>query len=120
MEWRLSKAVCDDDPRAVQHYLDRNDGISGSKAIDRALVNAVQYNRERIVRVLLDDGRADPCAYQNMAIQSAAYNGYVEVLRMLVEDGRADVEANGGLPLALATERGHSDAIGVLNSRNAQ
>jgi hypothetical protein len=43
-----------------------------------------------VVRLLLDDGRADPRDMDGYAIEWATRNHYLEVVRLLLGDGRVD------------------------------
>lgn len=51
---------------------------------------AVKYGRDRVVDMLLKDGRCDPASNDNEAIKSACTNGHFIVVDLLLKDGRSD------------------------------
>jgi ankyrin repeat protein len=106
-----------------------------------AITTATQHGHTEIVRLLLEDGRADPSANDNNAIKhacceghieivrlllqdprvnpdvnyyGATTNGHVDVVRLLLEDGRADPSSQFNLAIRNASERGHTEIVRLL------
>jgi hypothetical protein len=62
---------------------------------------------ERIVKLLLQDGRADPAALENVALRSAANNGQLRVVLQLIADERVSINVDA----LLAADAGGHEAI---------
>jgi hypothetical protein len=62
------------------------------------------------VKLLLNDHRVDPSAYNNDAIRRASENGHVEVVKPLVSDPRVDPSADDNDAIQLASDNGHSNS----------
>lgn len=58
--------------------------------LDTALWRAAYRGHAEIVKMLLEDGRANPAAYNNKALDLALTIGNVECITLLLDDGRAD------------------------------
>lgn len=78
------------------------------------LCQAVFCQRADIVRLLLDDGRAEPDCEDNCPIRSAASSGCMEIVMMLLADSRVDPSARDGEALAEALKNGHGAIADLL------
>lgn len=74
-----------------------NDSLAIRVAIQRGLLNSV--------RMLLEDGRADPGIQNNVCLMIACYNGHTEIVRLLLADPRVDPTTR---------ERAHIDVLVLL------
>ena len=72
-----------------------------------ALAESSDQGHLEIVRLLLQDGRADPSAFVSEALRYASLYGHSEVVRLLLQDGRADPSAYESEALRYASDRGH-------------
>ena len=94
----------------------------------RSQIIEISRGYAQVVRLLLEDGRADPCASNNEAIQQACCNGFVDVVNLLLKDGRANPFVNSEYPLRWAgnnfelstqsnreiAQNNHKDVVAVL------
>lgn len=65
-----------------------------------------------IVKMLLEDGVINPGDHESEALDSACFEGHVEVVKLLLQDRRAD-PANGSC-LDMACDRGHIETVRLL------
>jgi ankyrin repeat protein len=62
-------------------------------------LNAIKFNREDIVLLLLKDKRVDPSAQNDYCIQKAVDGNKIEIVKILLADKRVDPSANGNYAL---------------------
>ena len=62
----------------------------------------------------MEDGRADPTADDNYAIQWSAKKGHDKVVKLLLEDKRADPSADDNYPIRWSAARGHLEVVKLL------
>ena len=67
-----------------------------------------------VVRLLLEDSRADPSAKTNAAIQLACYYGHTDIVRLLLADSRVDPSTQRNCALRWACSRGHLEVVRIL------
>jgi hypothetical protein len=67
-----------------------------------------------VMRLLLDDGRADPTTGNNIAIRRSSGDGHDGVVRLLLEDGRADPTACNNDAIRRSSINRHTDALQLL------
>lgn len=67
-----------------------------------------------MVRLLLEDGRAQPEAWQSVALCKACQYGHMVVVQLLLEHGSADPNDDEFSPLILACETGNLAIIELL------
>jgi ankyrin repeat protein len=60
-----------------------------------------------IVKLLLQDGRADPASRNNRSIENASYNGHIKVVEFLLQDRRVDPTADDSKALKWACYHGN-------------
>ncbi len=65
-------------------------GVSRFELAD-ALIDACELNHVEVVKLLLEDGRADVASEKHRAIMSACSRGYTEIVRLFMEDGRVNL-----------------------------
>ena len=84
--------------------------------LSNAVSLATQHGHTEIVRLLLEDGRADPSANDNNAIKHACCEGHIEIVRLLLQDPRVNPDVNyyGVTTITLAIENGHVDVVRLL------
>ena len=83
---------------------------------DDDLMEAAKSGADRVVRVLLLDGRVDPSAGDNDAIISAAENGHQEVVSLLLLDPRVDPSADNNAAIKWAAINGHQEVVHLLRT----
>lgn len=59
-----------------------------------AVIGAAERGYLEMVKLLLEDGRANPSEYNNIAIQNVAETGKIEMMQLLLKDGRVNPMAN--------------------------
>jgi hypothetical protein len=79
-----------------------------------ALVFASRRGHAAIVRLLLEDGRADPAAGESQALCAAVGHGSVDVVQLLLSDGRAEPAARDCQALIVAANSGDADVVRLL------
>lgn len=79
-----------------------------------ALREAAYFGRVEVVRVLLEDGRADPAADGSVALRWAARDGHVDIVSLLLEDKRSDPMAGESSAVEWAADRGSAEAVRIL------
>lgn len=66
------------------------------------------------MRLLLQDGRANPNALNSSGFRDACANGHVEIVRLLLLDGRAEPSAEHSEGLRYACKYGHTEMVELL------
>ena len=79
-----------------------------------AIQMASENGHAEVVKLLLDDKRANPKAEDNWAIQKASQNGHVEVVKLLLNDKRVDPTADNNSAIQYASENGHVEVMKLL------
>lgn len=80
-----------------------------------AMCYAAQFGHAPVLKLLLEDGRADPTVDDNTPMKIAVMHGFVSVLDALLMDGRADPTADDNLLIRSAVRRGkQSDVVKAL------
>lgn len=65
-----------------------------------------------LIRLLLKDGRADPCFFNHYVSVVACKNGYLEVVNVLLEDPRVQWDKHRShVMIVVATKHNHLDII---------
>ncbi|KAJ3075348.1 hypothetical protein HDU98_008432 [Podochytrium sp. JEL0797] len=68
-----------------------------------------------VVQLLLQDGRCDPCADDNYAIQCASESGEIEIVRLLLATSPSvNPGSNHGYAIKLASRHGHETVVSRL------
>jgi hypothetical protein len=84
------------------------------KNLNSGMTNASIYGHASVVKLLLQDGRADPAIQNNISIRRAAEQGHKEVVRLLLQDPRVDPTANRNGALRNAVVEGHTEVVKLL------
>jgi hypothetical protein len=81
---------------------------------ESAIWSVCQYGFTEIVKILLEDGRADPRVKNSVTMYWALNNLYTDIIKLLIKDGRADpsIDKNGALDWA--ADEGHVNIIKQL------
>jgi ankyrin repeat protein len=84
-----------------------------------AVISAALRNYTDILKVLLDDGRADPRWADpryglRVAFELAVFKKLGKVLRLLIADGRADPASHENEPIRYAARFGHTEIVRLL------
>jgi ankyrin repeat protein len=79
-----------------------------------SIIIASERGHANIVALLLQDGRSNPSAEDNMAIQLACVWGYADVVELLLKDGRVDPTANKNNSISHACSNGHTKVVKLL------
>ncbi len=67
-----------------------------------------------VVKLLLEDQRANPAVQFSYAIWSSSENGHADVVKLLLADGRANPEANYDAAIRVSSAMGHTDVVKLL------
>jgi len=70
--------------------------------------------RTDMVKLLLEDGRANPGADYNGSIHSASNRGHIEVVKLLLQDPRVDPSTRDNLAVHVAKQNGHTEIVKLL------
>jgi hypothetical protein len=84
------------------------------EALTTWLLHAASHGMTDVLRALLADGRANPCANNDCAVRAAGYTGHIGVMRVLLADGRANPAAVSSESLVAAAEAGHTQVVYAL------
>lgn len=79
-----------------------------------ALRRAAFNGHSEVVRLLLQDGRADPGSRNNAAMLVAAGYGYSDVVKLLLHDVRVDPASHMAASLRWAAWKGHTQVLELL------
>ncbi|KAI8891619.1 ankyrin repeat-containing domain protein [Globomyces pollinis-pini] len=90
------------------------DSRSVSFDYNQAIIDASEFGYIEIVRILLNDKRGDPSAYDNCAIRFAAENGHIEIVKMLLDDERVDPSGDSNYAIRNSSKNGHTEIVRVL------
>ena len=82
--------------------------------LGHALYWAATFGHVNIVRLLLEDGRADPACDQSIALWDAAKYSRVRILKAIINDGRADPTAFDNEAMRVALEGRHTKVVALL------
>ena len=85
-----------------------------SSHCDDAIRWASEEGYVEVVKLLLQDRRANPAARANYALREAAENKHLKVLKLLLEDGRADPGVWGNEIIKLASKKGNVEVVKIL------
>eukprot|EP01117_Protostelium_nocturnum_P008267 TRINITY_DN2952_c0_g1_i1.p1 TRINITY_DN2952_c0_g1~~TRINITY_DN2952_c0_g1_i1.p1 ORF type:complete len:634 (+),score=146.36 TRINITY_DN2952_c0_g1_i1:46-1947(+) len=88
-QFQFYKAIKRNHVSLVCHLLN-DPRIDASAQDQRALIEAVGYQRTKIVQILLCDRRVDPSAYPGLLVKCIQL-GDIELLNLLLRDDRIDV-----------------------------
>jgi hypothetical protein len=77
------------------------------EADESAVIEMCLDREAAILKMLLEDGRADPSARDNVALLYCASEARQEQLQLLLEDNRVDPNARDGLGVQLACRHGY-------------
>ncbi|PRP82929.1 putative ankyrin [Planoprotostelium fungivorum] len=102
------RAVRSGSPRATLFMLSR------SHPPEEILCYAAQEGNADVVRVLLNDKRIDPTAYDQWPINIAASKGHTEVVRLLLSDSRVNPSCEEHIALLSAVRGGHPEIVRLL------
>ena len=80
----------------------------------RQIRHSAQYGHDKVVKLLLEDGRANPTADANYAITVSARYGHFEVVKLLLEDGRANPAADSNYAISASVQNMHLDVVKLL------
>lgn len=69
--------------------------------------------RAQVVKLLLEDGRADPAAKDSLCIQETMNPCNLEILKLLLVDGRADPSCEDNCLLRWACQEGHIEIVSL-------
>ena len=105
----LEKSVHKNRPKEVEVLLGSNK-VDPRNNDNNAIRIAIENNYSEIVKLLLEDGRADP-NYHDSSIRWAASKGYTEVIRLILEDGRVNPVDDDNYPLNIAAEFGRIEVV---------
>lgn len=97
---------------AVQVLLDL--GFDPSMNNSRALLRACSSGNVQVVRLLLEDGRANPGSTASSSLVYSSSKGYVELVRLLLGDKRTDPRAQDSIALLYASTFGHAEVVKLL------
>jgi hypothetical protein len=79
-----------------------------------AMFDAESKGHTEVVRVLLEDGRADPAWNDNQVLRTAIVRDRVAIVRLLLADGRADPGTGCSYPLRLAALSRRHEVLQLL------
>lgn len=78
------------------------------------IFKTAQNGHHETVKLLLEDGRADPTYNSNSAIRYAAQNGHAKVVELLMNDPRVNPCDVDSQALKRACQEGHLDVVKLL------
>lgn len=81
---------------------------------DELLYLAAANGHTDIVRLLLEEGEAEPSVRNSMSIRLASENGHAEIVHLLLVDGRADPTALDNYCLKQAIEERRMEVVRIL------
>ena len=76
---------------------------------------ASYHGHSEIVKLLLQDKRADPSDQNNQAIIWASAEGRTEIVEILLKDKRVDPSAYNNQAIRLASDGGHTEIVEMLS-----
>jgi ribosomal protein S26 len=82
--------------------------------LDSAIRYGCFHGHQKVVNILLRDGRADPSIFDNFCIQMAAQQGHYEVVRELIHDNRVDPTAFDNYAIKFAHKNGYHRIVKLL------
>ena len=106
------KACSNGDVELVKKFLIKHDISIGN--CGWALRYSCYFGYLDIIELLILDGRADPAALNNAAIQFASEEGYADIVSLLLQDSRVDPTDNDNYAIDGASKNGHIDVVEVL------
>ena len=118
LSFALARAVRSKDAIAVRCLLEY--GADPAALNNRAINGACYDGSTDIVRILLEDGRANPVSDNGYALSQACYNGHIDVVRLLIADPRVCVKGRAYVSSGLsnACQAGHLDITKLLMGGN--
>ncbi|KNC86258.1 hypothetical protein SARC_01580 [Sphaeroforma arctica JP610] len=106
----LSEAVFDNNIELVEELL-KNKNLTVDPYV---FTMAIRRGNLAIVKLLLQDGRADPAARDNTAFVLACRTGRLGVVRLLLQDPRIDPTAQESSAFILAVRKKNRNVVRVL------
>jgi ankyrin repeat protein len=76
-----------------------------------AINSASSKGHLEVARLLLNDPRTDPGAYENAALISASRAGHLDIVQLLLTGVRDDPSAEGSFAIAVASRNGHLEIV---------
>ncbi|KAJ3321047.1 hypothetical protein HDU76_000157 [Blyttiomyces sp. JEL0837] len=82
--------------------------------LEDAMLLAVKNGHGEVVRLFLEDGRADPTYDDGAMIVVASQKAHDKIVDLLCESGRVDPGCSNNLAIRIAAECGHAEVVRVL------
>jgi len=76
-----------------------------------SIINASESGRIEIIKLLLDDGRVDPSAWNNKAIHYCSVSNNLAIVRLLLNDPRVDINKCGNSIITTAVKSGNPGIV---------
>ncbi len=108
---RFQEAARTGDADKVKQLLPISDPTEDFSYVIRA---AAGNGHLHTLKVLLEDGRANPADWDNQAIRWAAEYGHYECVDLLLKDVRVDPTAKDNYALRMAEKNGHLAVVMTL------
>ncbi len=106
------------DPKVIEKAIQTAKDYSQPEVVKMLATNqlflAIMRGEAESVKLLLDDGQADPCANNNQAITDAALFGYTKIVELLVNNPNVNPGARNNAALHSAVKKGHIDVVKKL------
>jgi hypothetical protein len=106
-------AIEDNDILKVKELL-LNKDVKPEQQKSRSIQTAVELGRYSILKLLLEDGRANPAEFCDAFVKNAASGGHSKILRLLLKDPRVNPSEDENYALRLAAENGHYQCLKLL------
>jgi len=114
----VNESACLREAAAAGHAEDALllDGRSDQAVLDACLRNAVFAGHSELVARLLQDGRANPAAWNSACLTEASAAGVAEIVELLLRDGRACPKMLDSACLVAVCNLGRVDVVSLLLS----
>ena len=88
--------------------------IKTRSGFKNAILNACENGHHNVVKLLLQDPRADPSVDSNLPIREACDGGYTKLVKILLKDERTDPTCVFNSPIRDASSNGFYDIVKIL------